>query len=353
MLLDPARLGAGLAGRHRDVRADRRARRRTRAPRRTARRSSCAPTRTRPSPTASPSSRTLRGELARELEPLGLRAAAAGHAPVRRSGRTPQISDGDRYQLPLRLDARARAARADVRAARARRRARPRERACARSTGCARTCRCCSRCRPTRRSGRAATPAWPRRARRCSRPSRASASRAPSLDYADYVEHDRPAAALRGVPRADLPVVGRAPAAALRHDRGADHGRADDASTDSAALDRARAVRSCASRSTEGSRVDPRSSTLPEVLAENRFLAARDGAEASLIDARLGRRSPVPHVLDALLERCAPHAEDLGCVAGAAVDAQPRGHAAAQAPAGPRARPGQAAGLVEALSALF
>ena len=37
----------------------------------------------------------------------------------------------------------------------------------------------------------------------------------------------RPAAALRGVPRADLPLVGRAPAAALRHRRGADHGRAD------------------------------------------------------------------------------------------------------------------------------
>ena len=48
------------------------------------------------------------------------------------------------------------------------------------STGCASTCRCCSRCRSTRRSGRGATPAWRRRARRCSRRSRASASRAPS-----------------------------------------------------------------------------------------------------------------------------------------------------------------------------
>ena len=37
----------------------------------------------------------------------------------------------------------------------------------------------------------------------------------------------RRAAALRRVPRADVPVVGRAAAAEARHDRGADHGRAD------------------------------------------------------------------------------------------------------------------------------
>ena len=52
------------------------------------------------------------------------------------------------------------------------------------------------------------------------------ASRAPSRDYEDYVE-DRSAAALRGVPRADVPVVGRSPAAALGNRRGADHGRPD------------------------------------------------------------------------------------------------------------------------------
>jgi carboxylate-amine ligase len=63
----------------------------------------------------------------------------------------------------------------------------------------------------------------------------------------------------------------------------------------------------------EGSGADP-AIDLPEVLAENRFLAARDGAGASLIDARLGRRSPVADVLDSVLGMCKEHAEDLGCV---------------------------------------
>ena len=40
-------------------------------------------------------------------------------------------------------------------------------------------------------------------------------------------EHDRPAAALRSLSRAHVPVVGRSPAAALRNDRGQDHGRPD------------------------------------------------------------------------------------------------------------------------------
>jgi carboxylate-amine ligase len=53
----------------------------------------------------------------------------------------------------------------------------------------------------------------------------------------------------------------------------------------------------------------------PEVLAENRFLAARDGASANLIDAASGRRVAVAEQLDSLLDRCLPHAQDLGCVA--------------------------------------
>ena len=53
---------------------------------------------------------------------------------------------------------------------------------------------------------------------------------------------------------------------------------------------------------------------LPEVLSENRFLAARDGSDASLIDARRGVRAPVPDVLESVLRMCTPHAEDLGCV---------------------------------------
>ncbi|HTZ87021.1 MAG TPA: YbdK family carboxylate-amine ligase [Solirubrobacteraceae bacterium] len=103
---------------------------------------------------------------------------------------------------------------------------------------------------------------------------------------------------------------------------------------------------------TEGSGADPLFD-LPEVLAENRFLAARDGAEASLIDARLGRRAPVPEVLDAVLERCKPHAEDLGCVEQLELTrnlaATPRPKRQLDLARGPDKLPG----LVEALSALF
>ncbi|MFI4991011.1 MAG: YbdK family carboxylate-amine ligase [Solirubrobacterales bacterium] len=103
---------------------------------------------------------------------------------------------------------------------------------------------------------------------------------------------------------------------------------------------------------TEGSGIDP-AFDLPEILAENRFLAARDGAEASLIDARLGRRSPVPDVLEAMLERCLPHAEDLRCVQELQLTrnlvATPRPKRQLDLARGPDKLPG----LVEALSALF
>ena len=50
-----------------------------------------------------------------------------------------------------------------------------------------------------------------------------------------------------------------------------------------------------------------------EVLEENRFLAARDGARAELIDADLGRRVPVAELAHELVEACRPHAADLDC----------------------------------------
>jgi glutamate---cysteine ligase / carboxylate-amine ligase len=103
---------------------------------------------------------------------------------------------------------------------------------------------------------------------------------------------------------------------------------------------------------TDGSGVDPLID-LPEVLAENRFLAARDGARASLIDARRGRRSPVPDALEELLELCAPHAEELGCVEELRwtrnLAATPRPARQMDLARGPDKLPG----LVEALSALF
>jgi glutamate---cysteine ligase / carboxylate-amine ligase len=51
----------------------------------------------------------------------------------------------------------------------------------------------------------------------------------------------------------------------------------------------------------------------PEVLVENRFLAARDGVEASLICPVREARIPVRDLVGELLAACAPHARDLGC----------------------------------------
>ncbi len=50
-----------------------------------------------------------------------------------------------------------------------------------------------------------------------------------------------------------------------------------------------------------------------EALDENRFLAARDGMEAELIDPDTERRVPARELLTNLLEACAPHAQDLSC----------------------------------------
>jgi carboxylate-amine ligase len=51
----------------------------------------------------------------------------------------------------------------------------------------------------------------------------------------------------------------------------------------------------------------------PEVLAENRFIAARDGMDARLIEPAAGGRRPVTDRLEELLDACAPHARSLGC----------------------------------------
>ena len=50
-----------------------------------------------------------------------------------------------------------------------------------------------------------------------------------------------------------------------------------------------------------------------EVLAENRFLAARDGIEAELLDPAAGRTVPARALLDELLEAARPHADALAC----------------------------------------
>jgi glutamate---cysteine ligase / carboxylate-amine ligase len=50
---------------------------------------------------------------------------------------------------------------------------------------------------------------------------------------------------------------------------------------------------------------------LPEIVDENHFIAARDGADAALIEG--GRRVPLRTVLDGVIARCREHADALGC----------------------------------------
>jgi carboxylate-amine ligase len=62
----------------------------------------------------------------------------------------------------------------------------------------------------------------------------------------------------------------------------------------------------------DGGYADDRAAA-PEVLVENRFLAARDGVGAHLIDPAARRRVPVTEMIATLLEVCAPYAEELRC----------------------------------------
>jgi carboxylate-amine ligase len=53
----------------------------------------------------------------------------------------------------------------------------------------------------------------------------------------------------------------------------------------------------------------------PEVLEENRFLAARDGMDARFVDPAMNSRRPALDWLEELLDAGADHAADLGCSA--------------------------------------
>ena len=50
-----------------------------------------------------------------------------------------------------------------------------------------------------------------------------------------------------------------------------------------------------------------------EVVAENRFLASRDGVEAHLMDVRIERMVPLRDWVESTLELCEPHARELAC----------------------------------------
>src|SRR4051812_27906175 len=59
--------------------------------------------------------------------------------------------------------------------------------------------------------------------------------------------------------------------------------------------------------------VSTRALEVPEALDENRFLAARDGMAAELIDVELERRVSARELALRLVDACAPHARVLGC----------------------------------------
>ncbi len=72
-------------------------------------------------------------------------------------------------------------------------------------------------------------------------------------------------------------------------------------------------VQSIARLEVEQGYMEPSQLAFHEVLEENRFLAARDGIGAELIDVESERRLPVLEQLDALLSACASHSRVLGC----------------------------------------
>jgi glutamate---cysteine ligase / carboxylate-amine ligase len=91
----------------------------------------------------------------------------------------------------------------------------------------------------------------------------------------------------------------------------------------------------------------------PEVLAENRFLAARDGMHAELVDPLVRRRVPVAIAARELLAAARPHAKELGGLSELEaledmLDAPPAERQRAVA-----RRPGGLPGMVEALSDAF
>jgi glutamate---cysteine ligase / carboxylate-amine ligase len=72
-------------------------------------------------------------------------------------------------------------------------------------------------------------------------------------------------------------------------------------------------VQSLARLELEEGYASPEAMSRQELLEENRFLAARDGPDARLIDARQERRVPVRVQVRDLLDACGPHAAALGC----------------------------------------
>lgn len=73
-------------------------------------------------------------------------------------------------------------------------------------------------------------------------------------------------------------------------------------------------VQSIARLELEEGYVSEHASASDEVLAENRFLAARDGVDARLIDTTTESLRPIEDILVELLDSARPHAAALGCL---------------------------------------
>ncbi|MFY9488657.1 MAG: YbdK family carboxylate-amine ligase [Solirubrobacterales bacterium] len=74
-------------------------------------------------------------------------------------------------------------------------------------------------------------------------------------------------------------------------------------------------VQSVAKLEVEEGYVSERQIVVQEALNENRFLGARDGYDAELIDADTSTRVPISEQLPKLINAARPHAQDLGCEA--------------------------------------
>ena len=90
-------------------------------------------------------------------------------------------------------------------------------------------------------------------------------------------------------------------------------GRADSTRADTAAL--VALVQSVVKLEAEEGWISEHAIAAQEALNENRFLAARDGVDAELIDADLERASRSRSTSPKLIEAARPHAQDLGCEA--------------------------------------
>jgi carboxylate-amine ligase len=93
----------------------------------------------------------------------------------------------------------------------------------------------------------------------------------------------------------------------------------------------------------------------PEVLDENRFLAARDGVDAQLIDPDEGTRVPLRAKADEAVEACRSHAQILGCEAEldhvAVLAERPSAERQVLQARGPARLPGLVRSLAEAFTA--